>query len=56
MLERLNNEDWEEEMKNFYKQNAKLYAEVFLANEDNRELINEENRIRKEEFPDSTLI
>ena len=56
MAERLSNEEWEEDTKAFYGRNAKLYAEMFLANEENRELVLEEIKLRREEFPESIMI
>ena len=47
-MERLQNEDWEEESKEFYRKYLHLYAEAFLTNPENRELINEEIKERRD--------
>ena len=56
MFQRLEDEEWDEERKAFYRQNLTLYAEAYLTNEENRARINEEILTRRNQFPNSILI
>ena len=56
MMQRLEDEEWDEERKSFYRSNISLYAEIYLTNEENRQRINDEIITRKEQFSDSIII
>jgi len=56
MIQRLDDEDWEEGRKQYYRNNIDQYAEAYLTNEENRKRINKEIELRKETYPNSIKI